>query len=138
MHVSCLVRIVCAGGATVLVAACCHASSCVLTAYHDVRAPTVFYPPALHCDWLCLTCSSSSDRPLFLYIGLSLVAVDLHGITTSLLLSPAGIKAAVAAGLPVIGLTTTQPAEALKAAGAVVVVKDFRDVMAIIEAQGCL
>ncbi|KAG1673463.1 hypothetical protein FOA52_002229 [Chlamydomonas sp. UWO 241] len=46
--------------------------------------------------------------------------------------SPAGIKAAVAAGIPVIGLTTGQSADTLFAAGAQHVVGDFTAVMELI------
>lgn len=50
--------------------------------------------------------------------------------------SPAGIKAAVAAGIKVIALTTGQSEAVLRAAGATIVVRDFDDVMAMIEAAG--
>jgi len=69
-----------------------------------------------------------------------LATIGLSGQASKALVledSPAGIKAAVAAGIPTIGLTTGQSAEALKAAGAVVVVDDFLEVMALIDAQGC-
>jgi len=41
--------------------------------------------------------------------------------------SPAGVKAAVSAGIPTIGLTTGHPPEALKAAGAFLLIADFTD-----------
>ncbi|MCL6569139.1 MAG: HAD family phosphatase, partial [Meiothermus silvanus] len=41
--------------------------------------------------------------------------------------SPAGVKAAVGAGIPTIGLTTGHPSEALKAAGAFLLIADFTD-----------
>eukprot|EP00200_Dunaliella_tertiolecta_P004369 CAMPEP_0202355278 /NCGR_PEP_ID=MMETSP1126-20121109/10244_1 /ASSEMBLY_ACC=CAM_ASM_000457 /TAXON_ID=3047 /ORGANISM="Dunaliella tertiolecta, Strain CCMP1320" /LENGTH=241 /DNA_ID=CAMNT_0048947877 /DNA_START=156 /DNA_END=881 /DNA_ORIENTATION=+ len=47
--------------------------------------------------------------------------------------SPSGIKAAVAAGIPVVGLTTGQDASTLVAAGANLVVADFDALMDIIE-----
>ena len=50
--------------------------------------------------------------------------------------SPSGIRAAVAAGIPTIGLLTGQSEEVLREAGATLIVKDFRDVIALIEREG--
>jgi HAD superfamily hydrolase (TIGR01509 family) len=50
--------------------------------------------------------------------------------------SPSGIRAAVAAGIPTIGLLTGQSEEVLREAGATMIVKDFRDVVALIEREG--
>lgn len=41
--------------------------------------------------------------------------------------SPAGLGAAVAAGLPVVGITTGNPGPALVAAGAAFLIKDYDD-----------
>jgi len=41
--------------------------------------------------------------------------------------SPAGLSAAVAAGLPVVGITTGNPGPALIAAGAAFLIKDYND-----------
>jgi HAD superfamily hydrolase (TIGR01509 family) len=41
--------------------------------------------------------------------------------------SPSGVKAAVGAGIPTIGLTTGHPPEALEAAGAFLLIRDFSD-----------
>ena len=41
--------------------------------------------------------------------------------------SPSGVRAAVGAGIPTIGLTTGHAPEALKAAGAFLLIPDFRD-----------
>lgn len=41
--------------------------------------------------------------------------------------STSGLKAAVAAGLPVVGVTTGNPGPALLAAGAAFLVKDYND-----------
>ncbi|PZA06232.1 MULTISPECIES: HAD family phosphatase [unclassified Meiothermus] len=41
--------------------------------------------------------------------------------------SPSGVRAAVEAGIPTIGLTTGHPPEALKRAGAFLLVRNFRD-----------
>lgn len=49
--------------------------------------------------------------------------------------SPSGIKAAVAAGIPTVGLTTGQSAEALQAAGARLVVAHFDELMDLIEGR---
>jgi len=43
--------------------------------------------------------------------------------------SPSGLQAAVAAGLPVVGLTTGQSAERLQGAGATITVSDFDELM---------
>ena len=41
--------------------------------------------------------------------------------------SPSGMASAVSAGLPTFGVLTSQSAEALRAAGAVDCIRDFRD-----------
>jgi len=46
------------------------------------------------------------------------------------------IQAAVAAGIPVVGLTTGQEASTLIAAGANLVVADFDALMAVIDRKG--
>ncbi|GAX76112.1 hypothetical protein CEUSTIGMA_g3555.t1 [Chlamydomonas eustigma] len=48
--------------------------------------------------------------------------------------SPAGIRAGVAAGIPVIGLTTGQQEGALREAGAILVCRDFAEIMELITA----
>ena len=50
--------------------------------------------------------------------------------------SPSGVRAAVAAGIPTIGLLTGQSEQVLREAGASLIVKDFRDVLAMIEKEG--
>lgn len=52
--------------------------------------------------------------------------------------SPSGVRAGVAAGVPVIGLTSGQSEEALRSSGACWVVADFRDVVAAVGEQGLL
>lgn len=49
--------------------------------------------------------------------------------------SPAGVQSAVATGMPVVGLLTGQPREALEAAGAHLILNDFDELMELIEAQ---
>jgi beta-phosphoglucomutase-like phosphatase (HAD superfamily) len=46
--------------------------------------------------------------------------------------SPAGLRAAVAAGIPTVGVTSTQSAEALLEAGACAVVADFHELLALV------
>lgn len=41
--------------------------------------------------------------------------------------SASGVRAGVAAGVPVVGLTTRNPGKVLKDAGASLLVKDFQD-----------
>lgn len=45
--------------------------------------------------------------------------------------SPAGLRAAVAAGVPAVGITTGQPRAALVEAGACVLIDSFHDLLAI-------
>lgn len=52
--------------------------------------------------------------------------------------SPSGVRAGVAAGIPVIGLTTTQSAEVLRAAGACHIAADFSDLMQVIAQQSLM
>eukprot|EP00199_Chlamydomonas_sp_CCMP681_P005709 CAMPEP_0119108366 /NCGR_PEP_ID=MMETSP1180-20130426/13964_1 /TAXON_ID=3052 ORGANISM="Chlamydomonas cf sp, Strain CCMP681" /NCGR_SAMPLE_ID=MMETSP1180 /ASSEMBLY_ACC=CAM_ASM_000741 /LENGTH=246 /DNA_ID=CAMNT_0007093969 /DNA_START=133 /DNA_END=873 /DNA_ORIENTATION=- len=49
--------------------------------------------------------------------------------------SPAGVRSAIAAGLPVVGLLTGQPREALERAGATLICKDFAELVSIIKLQ---
>ena len=49
--------------------------------------------------------------------------------------SPSGLRAAVAAGIPTIGITSTQSAEALLEAGACAVVADFHELLALVPAS---
>ncbi len=49
--------------------------------------------------------------------------------------SPAGVRAAVAAKLPAVGLATSRPKESLIEAGAVIAVTDYEELMALIETQ---
>jgi len=48
------------------------------------------------------------------------------------------MQAGVAAGVPVIGFTTGQSSEALKAAGATHVCRDFRDLIAMIQEEALI
>jgi HAD superfamily hydrolase (TIGR01509 family) len=50
--------------------------------------------------------------------------------------SPSGVKAGVAAGAVVVGITTSQPAEVLLEAGACCVIEDFEQLLAAAKAQG--
>ncbi|GIL60993.1 hypothetical protein Vafri_15417 [Volvox africanus] len=67
-----------------------------------------------------------------------LIAMDLLGLTPGELVvfedSPSGVAAGVAAGAPVIALTTGQDPAVLQQAGAVWIVRNFHDVMAAIKA----
>ncbi|GLC35885.1 hypothetical protein PLESTF_001236300 [Pleodorina starrii] len=67
-----------------------------------------------------------------------LTAMELLGLSPAETMvfedSPSGVAAGVAAGLPVVALTTGQEPDVLQRAGAVWIVRDFRDVMAAIRA----
>jgi len=45
--------------------------------------------------------------------------------------SPAGLRAAVAAGVPAVGITTGQPREVLLEAGACLLIEDFYELLAV-------
>jgi len=49
--------------------------------------------------------------------------------------SPSGIKAGVAAGIPVVGLSTGQEAGTLVGAGASLVLANYEELMEVIEGQ---
>lgn len=49
--------------------------------------------------------------------------------------SPAGLRAAVAAGVPAVGITTGQPRDVLAAAGACVLIDDFHQLLGMARAH---
>ena len=78
-------------------------------------------------------CARAKPHPDPYLEGLRLLGLPPHGVIV-VEDSPAGVRAGVAAGLPVVGLTTGQSAEALRAAGASAIAADFHGVMALLGA----
>ena len=78
-------------------------------------------------------CAHAKPHPEPYLVGLQ--RLGLSGGSGDVLVfedSPSGVRAGVAAGLPVVALATTQAPSALKEVGACMVIEDYHDIMSLL------
>lgn len=78
-------------------------------------------------------CTHAKPHPEPYLVGLQRLGLSGDGDAIVLEDSPSGVRAGVAAGLPVIGLATTQTPAALEAVGACMVVQDYNGILHLLD-----
>eukprot|EP00892_Ulva_mutabilis_P008639 jgi/Ulvmu1/6147/UM028_0003.1 len=81
-------------------------------------------------------CMRAKPHPEPYLVGLQRLSLSGAGDAVVFEDSPSGVRAGVAAGLPVVALATTQAPAALEAVGACMVIEDYHGIMPLLE-TGC-
>lgn len=78
-------------------------------------------------------CERAKPHPDPYLVGLERIGLSGTGDVVVFEDSPSGVRAGVAAGLPVVALATTQPPTALEEAGACMVVEDYHSIIHLLD-----
>lgn len=81
-------------------------------------------------------CARAKPHPDPYLVGLERIGLSGAGDVVVFEDSPSGIRAGVAAGLPVVALATTQAPAALEEVGACMVVEDYHGIMHLLDESG--